>query len=462
MAHTSFSLKDAVLKYDRAVPRYTSYPPAPIFTGDFSKETHKDWLSALPDGANLSLYAHIPFCTQLCHYCGCFTHITGRYAPVEDYAHILKREIQIKGDFMGRRHRVGHLHFGGGSPTLLREDDFRMIMTAFRESFDFTPDAEIAVEVDPRAMTPSLASTYAEMGINRISLGIQDFDMKVMTAVNRVQPFDVVYRAVQLLREVGITSFNFDFIYGLPYQTVRSLTRSMDYALLMKPDRIALYGYAHVPWKKKNMRLIPEDALPNASLRYDLFESAAAILEEDGFLPIGIDHFGRASDTMVTARSEGHLGRNFQGYTNIAPDALIGFGVSAISQFPGGYAQNTTAGHEYQDAVLGESFPIAKGYRYTGEDLARKEIIDSLMCSLSANPQKIWDKHGHAPDRLRQCLEKLAPFFADGLAALTPDGELNISPKARQVVRVIASAFDEYLPPAEEAETPIKRHAMAV
>jgi oxygen-independent coproporphyrinogen-3 oxidase len=462
MAQIIPSLKDAVLKYDRAVPRYTSYPPAPVFQSDFPKDTHKDWLSSLPDGANLSLYAHIPYCTQLCHYCGCFTHITGRYAPVEDYAHILKREIQIKGNFMGRRHRVTHLHFGGGSPTLLREEDFRMIMTAFRESFDFAPDAEIAVEVDPRAMTPSLAATYAETGVNRISLGVQDFDMKVMTAVNRVQPFDVVYRAVQMLRDAGIQSFNFDFIYGLPYQTVRSLTRSMDYALLMKPDRIAMYGYAHVPWKKKNMRLIPEDALPDASLRYDLFESAAAVLQEDGFLPIGIDHFGRGEDTMTKALSEGHLRRNFQGYTNIEPDALIGFGVSAISQFPQGYAQNTTAGHEYQDNVLGESFPVAKGYAFTGQDLARKEIIDSLMCTLSANPQKIWEQHGHKPETLAPSLEKLSSFIADGLAAFSPDGTLKISPQARQIVRIIASAFDEYLAPAEATETPVKRHAMAV
>ncbi len=452
-------LKQKILAYDRAVPRYTSYPAAPLFQADFPISTVTSWIDDLPQGSKLSLYVHIPFCPKLCHYCGCFTHITSRYAPVEDYAHLIRREIASMGRRMQNRHIVTHLHFGGGSPTMLHEQDFRLIMDTFHEFFAFDDDAEIAVEVDPRHMNASLAQCYAESGVNRISLGVQDFDDKVMETVNRVQPFDVVYSAVQNLRSAGITKFNLDFIYGLPYQTVRSLTRSMDYALLLKPDRFALYGYAHVPWKKKNMRLIPEDSLPGNAARYDLFNTGAQVLEEAGFRPIGIDHFVKNVDDMAEAQDAGTLGRNFQGYTNVAPDALIGFGVSAISQYPQGFAQNTTASHDYQEAVLhSDAPPIAKGYSYQGQDLARKEIIERLMCDLHVNIRDVWTRHGHDLEHLEVCQTLLAPFVKDGLAILDQNGLLTVPREARQVVRIVASCFDEYLLPIDTEQ----RHSMAV
>lgn len=453
------AIKPKILSYDRAVPRYTSYPTAPVFQADFPSSTVSGWVDALKDGSNLSLYVHIPFCPKLCHYCGCFTHITSRYAPVEDYVHLLRREIAAMGRRMGGKHRVTHLHFGGGSPTMLAEQDFRLLMDTFREFFAFAPDAEIAVEVDPRHMNASLAVCYASVGVNRISLGVQDFDPKVMETVNRVQPFEVVYKAVEYLRAAGIHEFNLDFIYGLPYQTVRSLTRSMDYALLLKPNRFALYGYAHVPWKKKNMRLIPDESLPDNDDRYDLFTTGAEILEEAGYAPIGIDHFVKSSDGMMMAQKDGTLGRNFQGYTNIAPDALIGFGVSAISQYPQGYAQNTTASHDYQEAVLhGDALPVAKGYSFKGTDLARKAIIERLMCDLSAPLDAIWESHGHDTATLEPLKAGLVPFIKDGLALLDTDGVLSINPLARPIVRIVASAFDEYLPPVDTT----KKHSMAV
>lgn len=452
-------LKSKILKLDRAVPRYTSYPAATVFESNFPAETYATWIDALPSGSNLSLYVHIPFCPKLCHYCGCFTHITTRYAPVEDYMHLLRREIAAKGRLMQNKHIVTHLHFGGGSPTMLNDQDFRLLMDTFREFFTFSKDAEIAVEVDPRHMNAQLAKTYASCGVNRISLGVQDFDDKVMKTVGRIQPFDVVYNAVQNLRDAGIEDFNLDFIYGLPYQTVRSLTRSMDYALLLKPSRVALYGYAHVPWKKKNMRLIPDESLPDNSLRYDLFAAGSAVLEEAGFRSIGIDHFVKDTDDMAIAQQDGSLGRNFQGYTNIAPDALIGFGVSAISQLPQGFVQNTTAAHDYEDAVLHKGLaPVAKGYSYKGEDIARQEIIEDLMCNLSANIHTIWAKHGHSPDTLAPIKANLTPYIADDLMTLDDDGTLTINPKARAVVRIIASAFDEYLPAPDITQ----RHSMAI
>lgn len=451
--------KHKILSYDRAVPRYTSYPTAPLFSADFSPAVVTRWMDDLPDRSNLSLYVHVPFCPKLCHYCGCFTHITSRYAPVEDYAHILRREISKTGARMRNKHIVTHLHFGGGSPTMLLPADFQLIMDTFREYFTFSDDAEIAVEVDPRHMNDALARTYAECGVNRVSLGVQDFDDKVMESINRVQPFDVVYKAVETMRAAGIQDFNLDFIYGLPYQTVRSMTRSMDYALLLKPNRFAMYGYAHVPWKKKNMRLIPDESLPDHSERYDLFMAGSQVLEESGYMPIGIDHFVKSTDDMAIAQKDGTLGRNFQGYTNISPDALIGFGVSAISQYPQGFAQNTTASHDYQDMVLHSDFPpIAKGYSYQGQDLARKELIERLMCDLSVDLDAVWAKHGHDPEYLSVFKKQLRPFIDDGLATLSEHGVLTVFPHARSVVRIIASTFDEYLPPVDQTQ----RHSMAV
>lgn len=459
MQDNTLSLKREILTLDRAVPRYTSYPPATIFENNFLAQTYMDWIDALPDQSNLSLYVHIPFCPNLCHYCGCFTRITSRYAPVEDYVHLLKREISSMGRRMNNKHIVTHLHFGGGSPTMLNEQDFKLLIDTFREFYTFSPDAEIAVEVDPRYMNEGLAKTYASCGVNRISLGVQDFDEKVMSTVGRIQPFEIVYKAVQNLRNAGINSFNLDFIYGLPYQTIRSLTRSMDYALLLKPNRIALYGYAHVPWKKKNMRLIPQESLPNNDLRYDLFMEGSKVLQEAGFKVIGIDHFVKETDDMAIASVNGKLGRNFQGYTNIAPDALIGFGVSAISQLPQGFAQNTVSAHDYEQTVLHQATPpVSKGYTYKGQDIARKTIIEKLMCDLSVNIDEVWARTESPREDLDSIKNSLIPYLKKNLIKLESDGTLSINPDARQATRIIASLFDEYLPTPEVTQ----RHSMAV
>ena len=451
------TIKERVLRHDRAVPRYTSYPTAPQFQADFPAATQTTWLDGLQDGSALSLYVHIPYCPQLCTYCGCFTRITTRYAPVEDYLHLLRREIQQMGARLGQKQRVTHLHFGGGSPTMLLPKDFALLVATLRENFRITDASEIAVEIDPRAVTAELAAVYADAGVNRISLGVQDFDDQVMTAVNRRQPFEVVYRARQMLGEAGIAACNLDFIYGLPYQTVRSLTRTMDYALLLNPQRIALYGYAHVPWKKRNIRLVPEAALPDASLRYDLFQTASGVLESAGLVPLGIDHFARPDDPMALAAGAAKLGRNFQGYTDQAPDALLGFGQSAISQFPQGYTQNTLDSGTYEQAMLHGQTALAKGYAFNGEDQARKAIIDTLMTMLRVDAAAIWSAHGHDPATLRVALLRLQPLQQDGLLTVQ-DGVISLPLAARPVVRLAAAAFDAYLPTQED--TP--RHARAV
>lgn len=457
--HNAAVLKATILQHDQPVPRYTSYPTAPQFCTDFPASLADNWLTTLPEGATLSLYVHIPFCPQLCYYCGCFTHIVARYTPITDYLPLLLREITMMGQRLGQRHTVTHLHFGGGSPTMLAAADFEQLMTTLRAQFIFAPDAEIAIEIDPRAMTPALAACYAAAGVNRVSLGVQDFDERVMVAVNRVQPYALVAAVVAMLRAVDITQFNFDFIYGLPHQTVSGLVETMRAALLLVPSRVALYGYAHVPWKKKNIRLIEPETLPDAALRYDLFNAAAAVLQEAGLQPIGIDHFAQPDDPMALAQRQNCLGRNFQGYTDIMPDALLGFGLSAISQFPQGYAQNTIDNAAYAQALIVGQMPIAKGYVFSGEDAARKEIIDRLMGNLTADAGAIWQKHEHDAGRLQQILVALTPYVADGLIVIT-GSQIVVDPAARMIVRLIAAAFDAYLPVATVDAAP--RHAHTV
>jgi oxygen-independent coproporphyrinogen-3 oxidase len=263
--------RDRLLRYNQAVPRYTSYPTAPHFKAVDTDAAHREWLGALPPGEAVSLYFHIPFCAQLCWFCGCHTKITRRYAPVRDYIAQLRREIAMVSAAMRTAPPVRHIHFGGGSPSIMAHDDFIDFMALVRGSFNVAPDAEIAVEMDPRHAGEVKIAACAKAGVTRMSFGVQDFDEKILTAVNRPQPFSCTYDAVLLCREYGIGGINMDFMYGLPFQTMDTMRRTMDIALALMPDRLSLFGYAHVPWMKKHMRLIPERALPGPELRYELF-----------------------------------------------------------------------------------------------------------------------------------------------------------------------------------------------
>lgn len=449
------TLKDLILQYDRAVPRYTSYPTAPHFKEGFPRETYAGWLSALPRGASLSLYIHVPFCDVICWYCGCHTKATKRYEPVSDYVDMLIREIDAIAPLIPAHCTVRHLHFGGGSPTILCGDDFKRVMDTLYRHFTFEDGAERAVEGDPRGMEDEKLAAYATSGINRISLGVQDFDPKVMESINRVQPFDVVADCIDRIRAHGIDALNMDFIYGLPFQTVAGAEKTMRQALSLRPSRLALFGYAHVPWMKKHMRLIKDETLPDKSLRYDLFETAAAILQGDGFEAIGIDHFAAASDSMAVQTRAGKLRRNFQGYTTDAADALIGFGVSSIGELPQGYVQNQPHNILYRELVSNDKIPIYRGIETTAEDRLRKQVIEELMCRFTIDMGQICAAHGFDTAFLDDALPELEDLVRDGLA--TVEGRrLTIAPDARQIVRVAAAAFDAYL------KTGIARHSKAV
>ena len=350
--------------------------------------------------------------------------------------------------------KATNIHFGGGSPTMLSAVDFSRLMSCVRDVFNVSKDAEIAIEIDPRQMSEAKAASYAKAGVTRASLGVQDFDQKVLQAVNRAQPFHASYETVTVLREYEINKINLDLIYGLPHQTTKTIKKTAEYALLLKPDRIALFGYAHVPWMKKHMRLIPAQALPDALTRLELFEAASEIFCAAGYVPIGIDHFAKPDDPLAEAKASRNLHRNFQGYTDDQCDALIGFGVSAISRLPAGFVQNSPQMSSYRAAILDRNPPVAKFSPLSDEDKLRGDIIQSLMCNFQADIASICRKHGYAADYFKNEVGTLKTLRDSGLINLDDSGTINIL--APQAARFACAAFDAYLQPAE-----IARHVTA-
>jgi oxygen-independent coproporphyrinogen-3 oxidase len=454
----SCPLKDNILSLDRPVPRYTSYPPAPFFEPVTSQMATTEWrlLKTGPE-KKLSLYFHVPFCPKLCWYCGCHTKITQRYAPLEDYLHLMMREIDIVSANLPYKNSVTHIHFGGGSPGMIRAVDFDKVMGRIRERFNLSPDIEISIELDPRNITEGRVVSYARNGVNRISLGIQDFNPVVLKAVNREQPFYLSYNALQLLRDYGIEKINFDLMYGLPHQTPETITETIKKALFLSPSRIAFFGYAHVPWMKKHMRLIDEDTLPDSAGRYDLFETGQNAITKAGFRQIGIDHFARQSDSLYHAFREKKLKRNFQGYTADAADVLIGLGASSISRIGNAYTQNAPDMGTYKNAVLTGKIPTWKGLELTAEDLLRSDIIEKIMCYGEADIGYLCQKHGFGLKHLDKELLELSDYIEQGLIILQ-NRKIIISKSPHFVMRFIANIFDSH-----KTEHPVEnRHARAV
>lgn len=447
-------MKSTFLSLDRACPRYTSYPAAPHFTSDRGG-LYPEWLQTIKDNAPISIYVHIPFCAKMCLYCGCHTKITGRYAPVEDYVHWLRREIAMVAETMKGRHFAAHIHFGGGSPTMLLPHDFRDIMKTIGTFFDITPDTETAIEIDPRTLTQEKVDAYAEAGVNRASLGVQDANDDVLDAVERHQPFEQVMRGTQWLRERGIHKINVDLMYGLPYQTVRKMQRTIDLVALLNPDRLALFGYAHVPWMKKHMTLINENALPDTGLRFDLQECARHELVSAGYQAIGIDHFAKPDDPLTKAMKSKTMHRNFQGYTADDTDILIGFGVSSIGRMPQGYIQNNPNMPPYRDAIEAGVLPAYRGYQMTRDDHIRADVIEQIMCYFEIDLKKISEKY-HVP----------LSYFDDSITSVTqtlPDGTyglcnsvLRLTVMPHLTARLCAHAFDAHAVHTEN------RHARAI
>jgi len=428
---------ELLAKYDRPVPRYTSYPTAPHFHGGIGPDDYRHWLAELPFEARLSLYLHVPFCQELCWYCGCHTTVARHCRPVAEYQELVLRELDLVGTALGGRRPVGHIHFGGGTPTMLLPHDLRRLDERLRARFEIPDDAEFAVEIDPRRLTPETVATLAAIGVNRASLGVQDVNPEVQRAINRWQPFTVVERAVDWLRAAGIRGINFDLMYGLPQQTTARVRASVDAALTLRPARMALFGYAHVPWIKRHQRLIDEASLPGAAERAAQFEVAAAQLEEAGYVAIGLDHFALPDDSLAVAQKEGRLHRNFQGYTTDDAGALLAFGASAIGSLPQGYVQNAVPIPEHRDAIRHGRLATARGIGVSADDRLRRAIIERLMCDFAV------DLNCHA-SRLAAELEALEPFRADGLLTID-DGLIRVEPAGRPLIRTVCAVFDAYL-----------------
>ncbi len=457
---TGFSIEDVmnpdlVRKYDLRVPRYTSYPTAPHFHPGVDGATYHGWLTELDPGQRLSLYLHVPFCAEMCWFCGCLTKITKRYAPIAAFVDDLLGEIDRVADALPGRLAVGHVHWGGGSPTALSSEDFERVVTRLQARFAFQPGLEHAVELDPRTADQTYIETLARCGVTRASIGVQDFDPEVQAVVNRRQPAAVTEQVVAWLRAAGVPEINIDLMYGLPRQTVPGVERTVDHALSLTPRRIALFGYAHVPWMKKHQRLLPEDELPDADTRWAQYLAAERRLTDAGFTAIGLDHYAAPGDAMADALHEGRLHRNFQGYTTDAEPVLLGFGTSAIGVLPQGYVQNHHHTHQWRDALRAGGLPTARGIAVSAEDRFRRAIIEQVMCHMTVDLAAVATAHGRAVEDLTPEVESLAPLEADGV--MVRDGwRLTVTEDGRALVRLVAAAFDQYLQEGEQ------RHSRAV
>ncbi|WP_114011467.1 oxygen-independent coproporphyrinogen III oxidase [Cohaesibacter intestini] len=449
-------MTNVTLKYaTRAVPRYTSYPTAPHFSADVDRNVYACWLETIDPATPISLYLHVPFCQSMCHYCGCYTKITKQEKPLQDYADMLVREVELVASKLPDGQPVSHIHWGGGTPSILPHDAFLRVVDALRRHFTFTEGMEHAIELDPRTVTQSLVNTLKEAGINRSSLGVQDFDLKVQESVGRVQPFEQVEKAVSLLRSAGIAEINLDLMYGLPHQSRETIRNTVELAAKLDPTRLALFGYAHVPWMKKHQRLIPEDLLPDASERIALFDDATEALADHGYEKIGLDHFAKADDPLAVAAREGRMRRNFQGYTTDEADILIGIGASSIGKMPQGYIQNSPDFAGWVRAIEAGDLPIVRGLEMDPDDRARAAIIMSIMTAYEVDVAAIADDFGVALAPLRACYPQLSELIADGVA--DRDGDLvRVTHAGRPLVRLVAAAFDAYLQAGKG------RHSVAV
>ena len=385
---------DLIRRFDGRGPRYTSYPTAPHFDESVTPEIYAGWLAALPAETGISLYLHVPYCRAICHYCGCHTKAALRDEPVIDYAEGMIAEIELIAAAIGRRQKVSHIHWGGGTPSLLPIPSLKAVAEKLKAAFDILPDVEHAIELDPRTVTPELAETLKAAGVTRASLGVQDFDATVQEAIGRIQPIETVEAAVTALRAAGIDKINFDLMYGLPHQSAETIRRTVELTRSFRPSRIALFGYAHVPWFKTHQRLIDEAALPGASERIALETTARTALAEAGYEAIGLDHFALHDDEMAVAARTGELHRNFQGYTTDDAPALIGIGASSIGKLAEGYAQNDPATNRWRKAIDAGRLPIAKGRALDADDRLRAAIIERVMCDYAVDLDEVTAAHG--------------------------------------------------------------------
>lgn len=428
--------------FDARVPRYTSYPTAPQFAGGVGPAIFTDWIRAVPAGSEISLYLHVPFCRRLCWFCACRTQGTQSDVPVRAYAAMLKQEIALLARNLAPGVRLSRLHWGGGTPTMLSPDLTRELAEAIFAVTPLAEHGEFSVEIDPMEVDAPRLDALAQAGMNRASIGVQDFDPQIQAAIGREQPFAVTKTVVDMIRARGVRSLNADILYGLPLQTPARISASVQQLLALSPDRVALYGYAHVPWMSRRQQMIPSDAIPKPEERLDLFDVARALFVADGYDEIGIDHFAKPSDGMAKSARAGTLRRNFQGYTDDTAPVLIGLGASSISRFPQGYAQNASGTADHTRAIRAGQFSTHRGHVFFGEDKLRGRIIEALMSDFHVSRAEILRDYPVSADQLQAMFAAAAAAFPE-MVTLDDTG-LGIPPHGRPLTRMIARVFDAY------------------
>jgi oxygen-independent coproporphyrinogen-3 oxidase len=439
-------ISDAFLdKYNRAGPRYTSYPTAPVWKDDFGPDDLEQCFAKADElGTPVSLYMHIPFCESLCLFCACNVSIQKDKSVARPYLAALKREIDHIGQRVSKKRRVVQFHWGGGTPTYLTPAQMEELFGAARERFSFAPDAEIGVEIDPRVTTREHLETLRRLGFNRLSMGIQDFEPRVQQTVHRVQPYEMTRDLILCARELGFESVNVDLIYGLPYQTADSFRATIQQVLTLSPDRVAMFSYAHVPWLKKQQGSFAAH-LPEGMEKFRIFRAGLEGFLAAGYLYIGMDHFARPNDELAVAQLDRTLHRNFQGYTTKAGADLYGMGVSAISSIGDAYGQNRREVPAYGDAIASRGMATMRGYRLTPDDLVRRSVIGRLLCHTVIVKREIEREFSVNFDQyFARELEQLKTTSAEGLVTLSPD-EIRVTPLGRIFIRNVAMLFDRYL-----------------
>jgi len=440
-------------KYSRPGPRYTSYPPATEFKPEFGVPQTVERLEAADAvDAPLSIYVHLPFCAEMCRFCGCNAIATRDRTRADAYLDVLAREIDLWTAHLPHRRRVNQLHLGGGTPTFLTVEQLRRLHALITRSFRIEPGAELALEVDPVVTTAEQLEVLGGLGFNRLSAGVQDLDPQVQQATNRIQSAEQTEAVLKAARASGFESVNVDLMYGLPYQKVAVFTDTVRRVLDMGPDRFALFGFAYVPWMKPHQRLLPQSHLPDTAARVELFVSAARVLEERGFRQIGLDHFARADDPLSRAQADGTLYRNFQGYTTRAAPDTLALGVTSISDLAGGFLQSFHKLSEWEAAVGEGRLPVERGLLRTRDDELRGAAIRNLMCLLRFDVAPLRREFGADADALWESVRPaMEPLAADGLL-VAREGGFDVTPLGRLFLRNLAMPFDAYL--SRHAEKP--------
>ncbi len=441
---------DLIRRLDRNGPRYTSYPTADRFAGTFNAESYQNWVSKRDPGRPLSLYIHIPFCNTLCFYCACNKIITKDRSKSAKYVQYLVKEMGMQAALMPGERRLEQLHWGGGTPTFLSDDEMRILMDATNQHFTLVKDGEYSIEIDPRKVSDETIALLGSLGFNRISIGVQDFDPEVQQAVNRIQSEEETLRVIHAARANGFKSVSLDLIYGLPKQTLASVRTTLEKVIAADPDRLSIYNYAHMPTVFMPQRRIHEADLPAAQTKLDILKLAVSMLTDAGYVYIGMDHFAKPDDELAVAQRQGRLHRNFQGYSTHADCDLVALGVSAIGKIGPTYSQNFREDEEYYAALDRGVLPIMRGMALDADDLVRREIIQALMCHFALSKQAFNSGFGIDFDSYFATeLAELADYGREGLVVLSPDSVV-VTPKGRMLIRNICMVFDKYLRTRQE------------